>query len=268
MRIPSKMAINPSALAGTAAGSGLLPSPQGGLIPSRVALGSLAPLPIADAHRAFREFVLQEDFPCVGARAAFNTGSYALAAYDELGSSAATAALAQDLLEFTQSEIRQTSEYATFAAIFRGPLGADEKEFERTFWSQLESLNQSDAKKFGWDPHVRSDPTDPQFSFSFAGQALYVIGLHPQSSRLARRFRWPAMVFNPHEQFERLRADGKWKRMQQTIRERDVQLQGSVNPMLSDFGDTTEARQYSGRAVEDDWHAPFQAATGKCPFGH
>jgi len=95
--------------------------------------------------------------------------------------------------------------------------------------------------------------------------------LHPRSSRLARQFRWPALVFNPHEQFERLRADGKWKRMQHTIRERDVELQGSVNPMLSDFGETTEARQYSGRAVEADWEAPFdpvKPSPGKCPFGH
>jgi hypothetical protein len=95
--------------------------------------------------------------------------------------------------------------------------------------------------------------------------------MHPHSSREARRFGWPAMVFNPHEQFERLRADGKWKRMQQTIRERDVQLQGSINPMLSDFGEATEARQYSGRAVEEDWRAPFEPTTpaaGKCPFHH
>jgi FPC/CPF motif-containing protein YcgG len=75
-------------------------------------------------------------------------------------------------------------------------------------------------------------------------------------------------VFNPHEQFERLRADGHWKRMQETIRRRDLELQGSINPMLSDFGEQSEARQYSGRAVEDNWRAPFKAVAGKCPFAH
>ena len=86
---------------------------------------------------------------------------------------------------------------------------------------------------------------------------------------MARRFRWPALVFNPHVQFERLRGEGKWKRMQQTIRERDVALQGNINPMLSDFGQSSEARQYSGRAVEADWQPPFKPATaGKCPFHH
>ncbi|MGI8821493.1 MAG: guanitoxin biosynthesis heme-dependent pre-guanitoxin N-hydroxylase GntA [Chthoniobacterales bacterium] len=220
----------------------------------------------AEAHAAFRDFVLEQSFPCVGARAAVHGGSYRLATYDELANEATTVALGRDLFDFTRSEICARSEYATFVAVFRAPENCDEHEFEQRLWAQLGFLNKLDAEQFDWDPQVRSDPTDPQFSFSFAGHALYVIGLQPNSSRLARRFRWPALIFNPHEQFERLRADGKWKRMQETIRERDVQLQGSVNPMLSDFGETTEARQYSGRAVDDDWRAPFKAQPGKCPF--
>ena len=34
-----------------------------------------------------------------------------------------------------------------------------------------------------------------------------------RSSRLARRFRWPTLVFNPRAQFERLRADGRFERL-------------------------------------------------------
>ena len=215
---------------------------------------------------------MQQEFPCVGARAAFNSESYLLRVYDQLGAAATTQALARDLFEFTRSDIRHASEYATFVAVFAGPDGDDEARFEQRLWQQLGALNRADAEHFEYDSTVQSDPADPQFSFSFAGQALYVIGMHPGSSRMARRFRWPTLVFNPHEQFERLRADGKWKRMQQTIRERDLELQGSVNPMLSDFGQRTEARQYSGRAVEENWRAPFTAAKpraeGKCPFGH
>ena len=249
---------------------------------TRVARGGYASAPqeaegpyypaLEEAHTAFREFVTRQEFPCVGARAAFNSASYEVAAYGDLASERATAALAHDLFEFTQSDIRARSEYATFVAVFSGPGAMDEAEFERRLWRQLTLLNLADAPHFDWDPMAQSNPADPQFSFSFGGQALYVIGLHPNSSREARRFRQPAMVFNPHEQFERLRADGKWKRMQQTIRERDIQLQGSINPMLSDFGEATEARQYSGRAVADDWEAPFnpapRPAAGKCPFKH
>ncbi|MFL6530657.1 MAG: guanitoxin biosynthesis heme-dependent pre-guanitoxin N-hydroxylase GntA [Chthoniobacterales bacterium] len=220
-----------------------------------------------EARAAFREFVMQPEFPCVGARAAFNSGSYLIEVYDALGGEAASARLTRDLYDFTRSDLRHESEFATFVAIFRGPTDCEESQFEQLLWRQLTALHRADG--FDWDPRVRSDPADPQFSFSFAGQALYVIGVHPNSSRIARCFRWPTLVFNPHEQFEHLRADGKWKRMQQTIRERDVALQGSVNPMLSDFGESSEARQYSGRAVEDDWQAPFaKAESGKCPFHH
>ena len=263
---------NPFAPERTAAGAALERMPSGGFVPSRLAAEAGANQFLSDALVGFRRFVTHEEFPCVGARAAFNSNSYALAVYDELASAAATAALCQDLFEFVQSDLRRGSEYATFVAVFRQPHIADEATFERLLWQQLQNVNLLDASHFGWDPDVQSDPTDPQFSFSFAGQALYVIGMHPNSSRFARQFPWPAMIFNPHEQFERLRADGKWKRMQQTIRERDMQLQGSINPMLSDFGESTEARQYSGRAVEEKWRAPFEPAksspAGKCPFGH
>ncbi len=251
---------------------GVLRAPkQDSLMPSRLPLPGTAPF-LAEAQDAFRELVMHQDFPCVGARAAFNSGSYALAAYDELASNETTSALAQELYEFTRSDVLRDSEYATFIAVFRQPDALDEEQFEARMWQQLGKLNRIDAVRFDWDGSVRSDPADSQFSFSFGGQALYVIGMHPNSSRIARRFRWPAMIFNPHEQFERLRADGKWKRMQQTIRERDLHLQGSINPMLSDFGESSEARQYSGRAVEENWHAPFAPAqpaqAQKCPFQH
>jgi len=270
MRMEHAMSGNPFCGGGENTASALQVATGGGFVPSRVASDE-SPF-LTEARAAFRDFVMQADFPCVGARAAFNSETYALATYGELGSQRATDALARDLGEFVRSDIRYASEYATFVAVFQTPLNVGEHEFEQRLWRQLQTLNRIDAATSAWDSSTQSDPADPQFSFSFAGQALYVIGLHPNSSRMARQFKWPTLVFNPHEQFERLRADGKWKRMQQTIRERDVQLQGSVNPMLSDFGEATEARQYSGRAVDDNWQAPFKAqqppTAGKCPFGH
>lgn len=214
------------------------------------------------AETAFREFVLGAAFPCLGAKAAFNSDSETIRVFDELGSAKSTEALAHGLSDFNP-----VGEYATFVAIFERPRTLTEIEFEKLLWNQLRFLCEHDAHS-EWNPNVASDPADSHFSFSFAGQALYVIGMHANSSREARRFPWPTLVFNPHEQFERLRADGKWLRMQETIRERDRDLQGTINPMLSDFGVQSEARQYSGRAVEENWRAPFPAAAGKCPFAH
>ena len=239
------------------------------------------------AEEAFRQFVLRPEFPCLGAKAAFNSDSQTLRVFGELGSDESTDHLAAALSDFARlvgrdsvepqgsdvvprlvSAESRPAEYATFVAIFERPTETDESEFERLLWKQLRLLHEHDASRFAWDDNVAADPADPHFSFSFGGQALYVIGLHANSSRKARRFPWPTLVFNPHEQFERLRTDGKWKHMQETIRDRDLRLQGTTNPMLSDFGVQSEARQYSGRAVEEDWQPPFPTAAGKCPFAH
>src|SRR2546423_4110584 len=221
----------------------------------------------ARAEKAFQEFILRPEFPCLGAKAAFNSDSQTLRVFDELGSAQSMNALAESLRAFSRGEQR-TAEYASFIAIFERPRQTNEQEFENLLWKQLRLLHEQDAAGHDWDPAVSSDPADPHFSFSFGGQAMYVIGMHANSSREARRFPWPTLVFNPHEQFERLRADGKWKHMQETIRHRDRQLQGTINPMLSDFGEQSEARQYSGRAVEENWHAPFETIERKCPFAH
>jgi uncharacterized protein len=223
----------------------------------------------------FSAFIGAHDFPCVGAKAAFNSGSYRLSVYNQLGTIQATNALATDLRRFTRSRLCRTNEYATFVAIFEKPRDVTEVIFEKLLWSQLQQLNRIDARSHAWDPKVSSQPNDPFFSFSFGGQALYVVGLHGASSRQSRRFHWPALVFNPHEQFHRLRLKGKWRRMRDTIRAREVALQGNVNPMLSDFGERSEAGQYSGRVTGKGWQPPFKAVPSKandlasrCPFPH
>lgn len=206
-------------------------------------------------HGAFRAFVLDPHYPCVGARSAVHNNSYRLGVYDGLGSPAATAALARDLAAFTAGIDDIDAAFATFVAIFAGPQDVDEQAFERALWAQLQALHEADAVP--WDPAVSSDPDDPHFSFSYAGTAFFIVGLHPGSARLSRRFPWPALVFNPHAQFERLREAGKYERMQAVVRDKDRALQGDINPALDDFGGDSEARQYSGRLVEPDWHPPF-----------
>lgn len=212
-------------------------------------------LTVAAMHGAFRAFVLDPQYTCVGARSAVHSGSYRLGVYHELGCPRSTAALARDLAAFTRQVDDIDAAFATFVAVFERPQDTDEESFERALWAQLQRLH--DADPAPWDPAVSSDPDDPHFSFSFAGTAFFIVGLHPGSSRLSRKFPWPALVFNPHTQFERLREQGKYARMQQVIRERERALQGDINPVLEDFGRDSEARQYSGRVVETDWRPPF-----------
>ena len=124
-------------------------------------------------------------------------------------------------------------------------------------WSLLQSLDDLDTSAHRWDPAVASDPNDSDFAFSFGGSAFFVVGLHAASARFSRRFAFPTLVFNAHDQFETLRWERRYDRMQEVIRARDVALQGSPNAMLAPFGTRSEANQYAGRVTENSWRCPF-----------
>jgi hypothetical protein len=205
---------------------------------------------------AFKDFVEHTTFPCLGAKAALHANTFRVGVYGPLASHEATAGLARDLIAFLYDPLL-TGDYRTFAAIF-APDMFDEAAFEQALWTQLGMLARVDRHVDRWDPTVSENPEDPNFSFSFGGTALFVVGLHRNASRVARRFARPMLVFNPHRQFEAIRERGKWERFITAIRDRDIALQGSPNPNLADYGTRSEARQYSGRAVEDAWMCPFR----------
>lgn len=212
---------------------------------------------ISRVEAEFTAFVSDEDFPCLAGKGAVRRGDHTLCMYDALGSRRAARALARDLAAFVRSGSPDGAGMRAFVAVFRGPVAADELAFEQRLWRQLQQLHELEEPDIPWDPAVSADPESNEFSFSFGGQALFIVGMHPASSRLARRFHRPTLVFNPRAQFERLRAEGKFERLRERVRERDVELQGNLNPNLADFGERSEARQYSGRAVEAEWRCPF-----------
>lgn len=209
---------------------------------------------------AFNAFVADPRYPCLAAKGLAGRDDYELHVFGSLGSAPASRALAARLGSFARDARRRGKDdpLTAFVAVFTGPPPRGEAEFERRLWRQLQRLHDRDDPSPGWDRSVSDDPGDPRFAFSFAGCALFVIGLHPDSSRLARRFAWPTLVFNPHAQFERLRGEGLFERLRDRIRERDLALQGSINPSVADFGEVSEARQYSGRDTTNrSWRCPF-----------
>ena len=211
------------------------------------------------ANSAFRSFVLDDAFSCLGAKSALRRETYRLGAYERLDDAAVTEGLARDLYAFAAERQGFESDFTTFVAVFREREYATEEAFERALWAQLQRLHELDARYHPWDPRVSDDPNDPGFSFSVAGNAFFVIGMHPAASRAARRFAWPTLAFNAHEQFENLRADGRFGGLQRQIRERELRLDGVLNPNLSDYGRHSEARQYSGRPTGEEWACPFKA---------
>jgi uncharacterized protein len=209
------------------------------------------------AHAALRDFILDDAFPCLGARASFNRESYRFGVYDRLDDPAVSRGLMRDIYAFVTERRGIARSFTTFAAVFRGPFPVGERDFERALWSQLERLHALDRTLYDWDSTVSDDPSDPLFSFSLADNAFFVVGMHPAATRHARRFAWPALIFNAHDQFQDLRSNGTFDGLQRRTRERELHLQGSINANLADYGNHSEARQYAGREVEGDWKCPF-----------
>ena len=210
----------------------------------------------------FLDFVRDGSFPCVGSKAALARGAIQTHEFGPLGTRANDAPLLDRLSAFA-GMVDATDQASTtvhsFVALFEGPPATDEPRFEALLWSQLQRLYELDLHRgTRWASDVSTDPNSAKFSLSLAGHPFFVIGLHPGASRFARRFAYPTLVFNSHRQFEQLRADGRYQKMQVATRERDTALQGSINPNLADFGAAAEARQYSGRKVGSDWQCPFR----------
>ncbi|AUG75254.1 hypothetical protein CFP65_0279 [Kitasatospora sp. MMS16-BH015] len=214
-----------------------------------------------EAHQSFRAMVMSEPYPCLVGKGLLRRGDYRFRSYGELGSPESARALAAELWQYIQDYPIRAEAFASFVASFAGPAGLSEAEFEHLMWQQLQSLHDLDREHHDWSPLVGTDPNTKGFSFSFAGRPFFIVGMHPGSSRLARRPERPTLVFNAHEQFDILRETGAITRMTTTIRARDRRLQGSENPALALFdGDHPETVMYSGRLPEEGWKCPVHIA--------
>ncbi len=198
-------------------------------------------------------------FPCVGAKSAMAKGTLDVLACSRIDSAWDDVRIHDALMRLAENYRQDRAMYRSFAVIFDGPGDLTEADFERALWQRVQSLSDKDVwRGQDYDARVSTDPDNPHFSLSFGGEAFFIVGLHPRASRPARRFERPTLVFNLHDQFERLRAEGKYETMREKILVRDEALAGSRNPMLARHGAASEARQYSGRVVDDRWACPFQ----------
>jgi len=205
-----------------------------------------------------RTRIAEAGFPCVGAKSALARGTLKTLVCHSLASGWDDVRIHRELMDWAAEYRADPSGLRSLAVVFSEPLYCDEDDFEAMMWERIQSL----ADKDHWlgqpyDHRVSADPRDPHFSLSFGGEAFFVVGLHPRASRVARRFPRPTLVFNLHAQFEALREEGKYEKMRATILTRDEEVSGSVNPMLARHGEASEARQYSGRQVDDGWKCPF-----------
>lgn len=212
---------------------------------------------VDDLHR----LIESRDFPCVGAKSALAIGQLKTIVARSIDSAWNDLAIHRALIRFASDYERDPQLFQSVAVIFEGPRDLSEFGFEQAMWRRLQSMSDKDD----WldqrhDTRVSPDPDNPHFSLSFGGQGFFIVGLHPNASRKSRRFKTPVLIFNLHDQFERLREDGRYEKLRETILVRDEEFSGSPNPMIARHGEESAARQFSGREVGDDWQCPFSRA--------
>ncbi|CAO4167119.1 guanitoxin biosynthesis heme-dependent pre-guanitoxin N-hydroxylase GntA [Methylorubrum populi] len=211
----------------------------------------------------FRHFIRQQPFPCVGAKSALSRGHLKVLVARDVASDRDDGRIYPALLAFICRYRARRDQFQSFAVVFEGPNRLSEEAFEAALWQRMQLLSDRDSGLgHPQDPRVSADPEDPHFSMSLGGEGFFIVGLHPGASRKARRFESPVLVFNLHDQFERLRAEGRYERLRDSIVERDVAWAGTPNPMLAQHGERSAARQFSGRRVPDDWVCPYRRREG------
>jgi len=197
-------------------------------------------------------------FPCVAAKSALAKGGLRIETAGAITSSRDDLRIHDRLARWSRVTRPDAQALRSIAFVFAGPRGLDEEGFEAALWARLTALVAIDAERgYAPAPGYSEDPADSDFALSFAGRAYFAIGMHPHASRRARRAPSPTIVFNPHDQFRQLRKQGRYERMRQVILARDTAFDGRPNPMIARHGEVSEAAQYSGRAVGDDWVCPF-----------
>lgn len=210
-----------------------------------------------DIKQEFVDWIQDSQFPCIGAKVAANKDLLSLVICSDINSEKDDWYILRQIYRFIGVWKSKPELLQSFVVIFKHPIVLSEMMFEQLLWKRLQALHILDRERYSWDACVSSEVTDPDFSFSLGNTGFFVIGLHQNSSRKARQFTYPTLIFNLHEQFQILRNSGSFQNMRDKIRCRDLLLSGSINPMANDFGKSSEALQYSGRRTSKHYKCPF-----------
>lgn len=210
-------------------------------------------------EQSFVKKVLSKDFSCIGAKASITNQTYTFCLLGQMASEQSTHDLYENLKLFTKNRKSIDTRFASFIACFSNEDSMTPIQFEHLLWKQLHMLHQYD--EFAWDRHVSHDIANKAFSFSIAGEAYFVIGMCPNHPRKCREFLYPILVFNSHHQFQYLKEINLFEKIKKVVRMRELKYNGSINPNLVDFGEQSEALQYSGLNSSRLLQFPFRFDT-------
>lgn len=194
------------------------------------------------------KFINQTYFPCIMAKTVSRIGWLETLTLRDIEKEESIIQFQKSIYQFIDHYHSSPDTLHSFVLMIENKHYQSFECFEEKFWNFLIMIDYFDKILYHHDDRVHADPQSDNFSFSLMEEAFFILALHPNSPRRSRQFSLPAIVFNPHEQFEKLRTNGLFVKIRDIIRKKDKLLQGFSNPMLSDFGDKSEVYQYTGRA--------------------
>ena len=208
-------------------------------------------------HTDIAALVGQKFYPCVAAVQSVAKKDYVVHEAREFGTGVDRDGIRKAICDYLRSWMKTRSTTYTLWLTYPNDQVTTEDEFEQRMWSQLSNFTSLEEREQDWAPGWSQDPKDPNFTLCIGGQAFFVVGLHPLSSRPARRFPYPAIVLNAFEQFEDLTRQGAYEAMVEKNRQREIRFSGDLNPMVEEHGDKWESIQFSGKTNSSDWKCPF-----------
>ena len=204
------------------------------------------------------DYVMKPSFPCFMAKSVSRIGLMRMHITPSINDIEDIRRTKENMYDFIDEYRKRPTRLSSFALVIKEEKYKDFNFFENAFWDFLQKLNHEDKKFYPHDQNVSSKVHDNDFGYSIKSEAFFILALHPESPRLARRFKYPTIIFNPHAQFETLRHKGLFKKVRDAIRLKDKLLQGEINPMLNDFGEKTEVFQYLGKSYQDSDAVPLK----------
>lgn len=143
---------------------------------------------------SYKSFILCENHPSILANALFRMELYQIRAYEDINDLDNLKQLLLDVESYLNQNIPYQSEVESFVAAFPNNYYEDEILFENALLQTLNMLNHLEHCE--WDQNVSDVPDTARFSFSINGRSFYILGLHPESSKMARQAPYTTLVFN------------------------------------------------------------------------
>ena len=193
-------------------------------------------------------------FPCAMGKTAVANNAFNVGVYNTMREDADIRALYEDIKAWLAAPYE--GDVRTFLVGFAEHI-SDHDYYHDQLFKMLWKLRELEPESRDVPKGVSEDINSPDFAVTLSGRAFFVVGLSPTSPRLSRRTAFAGVAFNLHEQFEKLRADGKMAAIENIVRKRDTILQGSINPLLAAHGNASAALQYSAKEV---------TSTAQCPY--